>query len=104
MHTPPPPLGNATPGAVDSVDRECSGVLKVGFGFGYDLELAFIGVGLVVLGLSLEERPIVPLRVWVVGYMVQCLFHMGCQTMRGVMVKIMGLRNQVEEETWDGQF
>ena len=39
---------------------------------------AFIGVGLVVLGLSVEERPAVPLRVWVVGYVVQCLFHMGC--------------------------
>ena len=98
---------------------------------------AFIGVGLVLLGLSVEERPTVPLRVWVVGYVVQCLFHMGCVIVEykkrreaclmglegsgvwesgadlnlnssstslglGVMVKIMGLRNQVGEETREG--
>ena len=39
---------------------------------------AFIGVRLVVLGLSVEERSVVPLRVWVVGYVVQHLFDIGC--------------------------
>ena len=91
------------------------------------------------LGLSMEERPIALLRVWVIGYVVQCLFHMGCVIVEykkrhevclmglkgsgvwesgadlnlnssstslglGVMVKIMGLRNQVGEETREGQF
>ena len=85
----------------------------------------------------MEERPIALLRVWVIGYVVQCLFHMGCVIVEykkrreaclmglegsgvwesgadlnlnssstslglGVMVKIMGLRNQVGEETREG--
>lgn len=40
--------------------------------------LAFVGVGLAVLVLSLKESPVVPLRLWVIGYVAQCLFHMGC--------------------------
>ncbi|KAF5464192.1 hypothetical protein F2P56_014286 [Juglans regia] len=40
--------------------------------------LAFVGVGLTVLGLSVKEAPIVPLRLWIIGYLVQCLIHMAC--------------------------
>ena len=55
---------------------------------------AFIRVRLMVLGLSMEERPIAPLRVWVVGYVVQCLFHMGCviiEYKKRHGVRLMGL-------------
>jgi hypothetical protein len=40
--------------------------------------LAFVAIGLAVLGISFEEKPKVPLRVWVLGYLLQCLFHIGC--------------------------
>ncbi|PON52937.1 43kDa postsynaptic protein [Parasponia andersonii] len=40
--------------------------------------LAFLGGGFAVLGLSWNEKPLVPLRLWVLGYMAQCLVHMGC--------------------------
>uniref|UniRef100_A0A166JCC0 RING-type E3 ubiquitin transferase n=1 Tax=Daucus carota subsp. sativus TaxID=79200 RepID=A0A166JCC0_DAUCS len=38
----------------------------------------FIVVGFVVVGISGEERPETPLRVWVLGYGVQCGVHMVC--------------------------
>lgn len=38
----------------------------------------FIVVGIVVVGISGEERPETPLRVWVLGYGVQCGVHMVC--------------------------
>ncbi|KAH7522621.1 E3 ubiquitin-protein ligase At1g63170 isoform X2 [Ziziphus jujuba] len=40
--------------------------------------LALVVVGFVVLGLSMEEKPSVPLRLWVCGYAVQCVVHIGC--------------------------
>lgn len=40
--------------------------------------LAFVAIGVAVLILSRDERPNVPLRVWVVGYGVQCGLHMAC--------------------------
>ncbi|KAK4848152.1 hypothetical protein QYF36_009818 [Acer negundo] len=40
--------------------------------------LAFVVIAVVVLGLSIEERPDVPLRLWIVGYALQCLFHVSC--------------------------
>lgn len=40
--------------------------------------LVFVGSGFSVLGLSLSEKPSVPLRLWVSCYVVQCLVHMGC--------------------------
>ncbi|KAK3194868.1 hypothetical protein Dsin_026178 [Dipteronia sinensis] len=40
--------------------------------------LAFVVIAVVVLGLSIEERPDVPLRLWIVGYALQCLFHVLC--------------------------
>jgi hypothetical protein len=43
--------------------------------------LAFVGLGLAVLGLSVKERPVVPLRLWVAGYVSQCLFHVTCVIM-----------------------
>lgn len=40
--------------------------------------LAFVVVACVVLVLSNEERPRTPLRVWVLGYALQCILHMLC--------------------------
>ncbi|XP_054782995.1 E3 ubiquitin-protein ligase At4g11680-like isoform X3 [Prosopis cineraria] len=37
--------------------------------------LAFVASGIVVLGLSVEEKPSVPLRVWIGGYLLQGAFH-----------------------------
>lgn len=41
---------------------------------------AFVGIGIAVLWLSAGEKPSVPLRVWISGYALQCLFHMVCVT------------------------
>ncbi|XP_016748226.2 E3 ubiquitin-protein ligase At4g11680 isoform X1 [Gossypium hirsutum] len=40
--------------------------------------MAFVVMAVVVLGLSLEEKPSVPLRLWIWGYGLQCLFHGAC--------------------------
>ncbi|XVF33389.1 hypothetical protein REPUB_Repub17cG0164300 [Reevesia pubescens] len=37
--------------------------------------MAFVIVAVLVLELSLEEKPNVPLRLWISGYGLQCLFH-----------------------------
>ncbi|ONM53399.1 E3 ubiquitin-protein ligase [Zea mays] len=37
--------------------------------------LAFVAVAAAVLAASVGERPTVPLRVWIVGYVLQCLLH-----------------------------
>ncbi|OVA13813.1 zinc finger protein [Macleaya cordata] len=39
--------------------------------------LAFVLVSTVVISSTLRERPATPLRVWIVGYALQCLFHVG---------------------------
>ncbi|XP_062222462.1 E3 ubiquitin-protein ligase At1g63170-like [Phragmites australis] len=40
--------------------------------------LAFILVSAVVLVLSLDESPSMPLRFWIAGYAAQCIVHMVC--------------------------
>ncbi|XP_022769706.1 E3 ubiquitin-protein ligase At1g63170-like [Durio zibethinus] len=40
--------------------------------------VAFVVMAVVVLGLSLEEKPIVPLRLWISGYGLHCLLHVAC--------------------------
>lgn len=40
--------------------------------------LAFVIVSVSVLILSLDELPSMPLRLWIVGYALQCLLHMVC--------------------------
>lgn len=40
--------------------------------------LSFVVVGITVLGLSTEEKPPVPLRFWVSGYVLLSLVHIGC--------------------------
>ncbi|KFK31927.1 hypothetical protein AALP_AA6G177200 [Arabis alpina] len=40
--------------------------------------LAFVAIGVAVLILSRDEMPNMPLRVWIVGYGVQCGLHMAC--------------------------
>ncbi|KAK4786533.1 hypothetical protein SAY86_010366 [Trapa natans] len=39
--------------------------------------LAFIVVAVVVLLSTLKERPSTPLRLWLLGYALQCAFHVG---------------------------
>ncbi|KAI3982342.1 hypothetical protein MKX01_037875 [Papaver californicum] len=39
--------------------------------------LAFVLVSSVVLSSTIRENPSTPLRVWIVGYAFQCLFHVG---------------------------
>ncbi|KAL1219182.1 E3 ubiquitin-protein ligase [Cardamine amara subsp. amara] len=38
----------------------------------------FVIASIVILGFSSEENPDVPLRLWIIGYNLQCLFHVGC--------------------------
>lgn len=40
--------------------------------------LAFVAVAAGVLVASKDERPAMPLRLWIVGYAVQCAAHMVC--------------------------
>ncbi|KAK7340182.1 hypothetical protein VNO77_20878 [Canavalia gladiata] len=40
--------------------------------------LAFLVIGVTVLGLSSKEEPCVPLRVWIIGYLLQGVFHSLC--------------------------
>ncbi|WCJ23160.1 Zinc finger C3HC4 type (RING finger) family protein [Euphorbia peplus] len=40
--------------------------------------LAFVGIAIGVLGLSIEEDPQVPLRLWIIGYGLQCVVHVVC--------------------------
>ncbi|KAJ1288938.1 hypothetical protein BS78_02G127200 [Paspalum vaginatum] len=42
--------------------------------------LAFVAVAAAVLAASLGERPAVPLRVWIAGYVLQSLLHILCVT------------------------
>lgn len=39
---------------------------------------AFVSIALVVLFLSIDENPSVPLRLWISAYALQCAFHMLC--------------------------
>ncbi|CAH8388903.1 unnamed protein product [Eruca vesicaria subsp. sativa] len=40
--------------------------------------LAFVSVAVAVLVMSRDEHPIMPLRVWIFGYALQCVLHMVC--------------------------
>ncbi|XP_077234557.1 E3 ubiquitin-protein ligase At4g11680-like [Tasmannia lanceolata] len=40
--------------------------------------LAFVFVAITILVLSKDESPSMPLRLWIVGYAVQCVLHMVC--------------------------
>ncbi|XP_074566328.1 E3 ubiquitin-protein ligase At4g11680-like [Curcuma longa] len=40
--------------------------------------LAFVGVGVGVLVVSKDETPSMPLRLWIVGYALQCMLHLVC--------------------------
>ncbi|KAF4384845.1 hypothetical protein G4B88_000241 [Cannabis sativa] len=40
--------------------------------------VTFVGNGIVVLWLSVDENPLVPLKLWIIRYALQCVFHMGC--------------------------
>ncbi|XP_066389868.1 E3 ubiquitin-protein ligase At1g12760-like isoform X1 [Miscanthus floridulus] len=42
--------------------------------------LAFVAVAAAVLAASTGESPAVPLRVWIAGYVLQCLLHILCVT------------------------
>ncbi|PKI48825.1 hypothetical protein CRG98_030763 [Punica granatum] len=53
--------------------------------------LALVVAAFSIMILSADESPDVPLRLWIVGYMVQCLFHMGC-----VLVEYMRRRREMD--------
>lgn len=40
--------------------------------------LAFVAVAFSVMVLSRNERPNMPLRLWIIGYAIQCVLHMVC--------------------------
>ncbi|CAH8382483.1 unnamed protein product [Eruca vesicaria subsp. sativa] len=40
--------------------------------------LAFVSVAVAVIVMSRNENPIMPLRVWLLGYALQCVLHMVC--------------------------
>ncbi|XAR54085.1 hypothetical protein NMG60_11029090 [Bertholletia excelsa] len=40
--------------------------------------LAFVAVALTVLVVSRNESPMMPLRIWIAGYALQCVIHMVC--------------------------
>lgn len=40
--------------------------------------LAFLVIAAVVLVVSRKEEPAMPLRLWIVGYAMQCVLHMVC--------------------------
>ncbi|GAB4834350.1 hypothetical protein Ancab_032605 [Ancistrocladus abbreviatus] len=42
--------------------------------------LAFVVVSAAVLVLSRDETPVLPLRLWIVGYALQCVVHISCVT------------------------
>ncbi|KAK6260739.1 zinc finger protein [Theobroma cacao] len=62
--------------------------------------MAFVVMAVVVLGLSLEEKPTVPLRLWISGYGLQCLFHVACVV---VEYKRRNGRRDSDSENIEGQ-
>ncbi|XP_058104838.1 E3 ubiquitin-protein ligase At1g12760-like [Magnolia sinica] len=57
--------------------------------------LAFVIVAVAVLVMSRDESPLMPLRLWIVGYALQCILHMVC-------VCIEYRRRQVSPEEQSG--
>jgi hypothetical protein len=62
--------------------------------------IVFVLVSAVVLVLSCDESPSVPLRFWIVGYAAQCILHMVCVAieyrMRRTVRRPHGQRADVE--------
>ncbi|XP_059312851.1 E3 ubiquitin-protein ligase At1g63170-like [Lycium ferocissimum] len=56
--------------------------------------LAFVIVSVSVLILSLDESPNMPLRLWIIGYALQCLLHMVC-----VCVEYYRRRTQLSDDS-----
>ncbi|KAL5211246.1 hypothetical protein ABZP36_022093 [Zizania latifolia] len=63
--------------------------------------LGFILVAAVLLVLSREERPSMPLRFWIIGYTIQCVLHMACVAIEYRMRRGQsgGLPMAADEET-----
>uniref|UniRef100_A0A7N0U147 RING-type E3 ubiquitin transferase n=1 Tax=Kalanchoe fedtschenkoi TaxID=63787 RepID=A0A7N0U147_KALFE len=65
--------------------------------------LAFVAVAVAVLVLSRNETPSVPLRLWILGYALQCLLHMVCVTVEfRRRVRSRGQVSLVEESLGGG--
>ncbi|XP_072975793.1 E3 ubiquitin-protein ligase At1g12760-like isoform X1 [Typha angustifolia] len=58
--------------------------------------LAFVAVACGVLVLSREEAPAMPLRLWIVGYALQCVLHMVCVLIE-FQRRHLGMREELEE-------
>lgn len=56
--------------------------------------LSFVFVTIAILGFSSDENPHVPLRFWIIGYNLQCLFHVGC-----VIAEYRRRRRQIDDYT-----
>ncbi|RWR96919.1 E3 ubiquitin-protein ligase-like protein isoform X2 [Cinnamomum micranthum f. kanehirae] len=59
-------------------------------------DLAFVAAATAVLLSSRDEDPSMPLRLWIVGYALQCLLHMVC-----VCVEYRRRHNQVQGEVME---
>ena len=56
----------------------------------WNLAIVMIAVG--VLGLSLEEKPRVPFRAWIVAYVLLCSCHVACVIVEYRKRRNLGLR------------
>jgi hypothetical protein len=59
--------------------------------------LAFVVVAGFVLYISKEEKPVVSLRLWIVGYVVQCIMHVVCVLAEYKRRMIGGEEEEMEE-------
>ncbi|MCL7023447.1 hypothetical protein MKW94_027832 [Papaver nudicaule] len=68
---------SSTVGLVDDQQNDNWGYSKPVVILDVIWNLAFVLVSCVVLASTIRENPSTPLRVWIGGYAVQCLFHVG---------------------------
>ncbi|KAK4770664.1 hypothetical protein SAY87_031196 [Trapa incisa] len=54
---------------------------------------AFVAAAVSALVLSMGEKPAIPLRVWIVGYAMQCILHMTC-VLSGYRIRHQQVRQQ----------
>ncbi|XP_058084854.1 E3 ubiquitin-protein ligase At4g11680-like [Magnolia sinica] len=62
--------------------------------------LAFVGIVMAVLVLSRDESPSMPLRLWIVGYALQCVVHMVCVGVEYRRRHLPWRRIVVESRSW----
>ncbi|XP_052169854.1 E3 ubiquitin-protein ligase At4g11680-like [Diospyros lotus] len=67
--------------------------------------IAFVTIAVVVLVLSQRESPSTPLRLWIVGYALQCLLHMVCVSVeyKRRRTSLDSLRSRGQSGGWWGR-